>query len=685
MFIGEIQDSLQGLPGIGPKAIKDLEGLGVTKANQLLLHFPRDYEDHSVQRDLIQGVKEDLPVNCWGTVTSHEFFHHSGKRTLKIHFTDPSDNAGTLICFGRPFLANTYPVDRQFWIFGEFAYRFGELQSSSFQLSPYHGQPPKEFGRLHPLYPLGGSLTQNQLRRATAELLRSHPSVADDYPETWREEDQIPDLYSALKSLHFPKSWKELQKARQRFIHSELTHLQWALLTPKGEETTRSAKKLDLQTMEKAKKSLPFALTGAQEKVLAEILSDLSSTTPMTRLLQGDVGAGKTLVAFLSALPLIAAGCQVALMAPTELLARQHADKAAAFLEPLGIRVAYLTGNISSKSRPYLLESLAQGEIDFILGTHALFSQDVQFQKLAYVIVDEQQRFGVEQRMALEQKGDHPDFLLMSATPIPRTLALTAYGDLDVSILDEMPPGRTPVQTHLSYQHKSQKVQNFLHGELEKGHQVYWVFPLIQESSKSDLKDATSSFHHLQTIFPQYRIGLLHSKIEEEEKTRTMADFQAGKIQILVATSVVEVGVDVPKATCMVIEHAERFGLSALHQLRGRVGRRDLPSYCFLLFPEELSEEAKSRLKVMKETNDGFEIAEEDLKLRGPGELTGNRQSGFLRLRVADLHRDRPVLIKARERVKALISDSASSPEKELLTKLFAVCPPYGQDLILQV
>jgi ATP-dependent DNA helicase RecG len=597
MFLGEISTQLNELPGIGPKAMDDLKSLGIQQGSQLLLHFPRDYEDHSVQRDLIQAVKEDLPVNCWGTVTAHEHFHHSGKRTLKIHFTDSSENPGSLICFGRPFLAGTYPVGRQFWVFGEFTYRFGELQSSSFQLGPYQGVPPKDFGRLHPLYPLAGSLTQNQLRKAVAFLLRNLEDLQDDYPQSWRKEDGLPGLQEALKGLHFPKSREEVHMAKARFVHSELANLQWALLFPQGQKTTRPSRLLNGALMQQAKDSLSFSLTGAQEKVLKEVIRDLSSPRPMTRLLQGDVGSGKTLVAFLSALPLIQAGYQVALMAPTELLARQHAEKAAFLLEPLGVRVAYLTGNISSKTRPHLLDSLAQGDIDFILGTHALFSRDVIFQKLGYVIVDEQQRFGVKQRLAMEKKGKNPDFLLMSATPIPRTLALTAYGDLDVSVLDEMPPGRTPVQTHLSYQHKSQKVQDFLLGELEKGHQVYWVFPLIQESAKSDLKDATSSYQHLQSIFPHYRIGLLHSKLEDEEKTRTMAGFQKGEIQILVATSVVEVGVDVPKATCMVIEHAERFGLSALHQLRGRVGRRDLPSYCFLLFPEELSEEAKSRLR----------------------------------------------------------------------------------------
>jgi ATP-dependent DNA helicase RecG len=685
MFLGELAGSPLDLPGLGPKALKDLQGLGIGNTAQLLLHFPRDYEDHSVQRDLIQAVKEDLPVNCWGTVTAHEHFHHSGKRTLKIHFTDSLGNPGTLICFGRPFLASTYSLGRQFWVFGDFAYRFGELQSSSFQITPYQGTPPKEFGRLHPLYPLGGSLTQNQLRKAMAELLRQHKHLDEDYPESWQKADQLPSLFEALKGIHFPYHWEEMQQARRRFIHAELAQLQWALLRPQTGAYQRPKRVLPDKLMLAAQQRLPFALTKAQERVLTEVIADLQGPRPMTRLLQGDVGAGKTLVAFLSALALIEKGYQVALMAPTELLARQHADKAAALLEPLGVRVAYLTGNISSKTRPHLLESLRQGEIDFILGTHALFSQDVQFKNLAFVIVDEQQRFGVEQRLALEQKGDHPDFLLMSATPIPRTLALTAYGDLDVSVLDEMPPGRTPVQTHLSYQHNSQKVQDFLRAELAKGHQVYWVFPLIQESAKSDLKDATSSFHKLQSLFSGYKIGLLHSNLEEEEKTRTMAEFQRGVIQILVATSVVEVGVDVPKATCMVIEHAERFGLSALHQLRGRVGRRDLPSYCFLLFPQELSQEAKSRIKVMKETNDGFQIAEEDLKLRGPGELTGNRQSGFLKLRVADLSRDRDILLKVRDRVRGLLADQKPNPAKEVFQELFRVCPPYDQDLVLQV
>jgi ATP-dependent DNA helicase RecG len=426
---------------------------------------------------------------------------------------------------------------------------------------------------------------------------------------------------------------------------------------------------------------LPFTLTADQDHVLEEINQDLQQPVVMTRLLQGDVGSGKTLVAFLAALPCIEAGHQVAFMAPTELLAQQHAENAAIFLEPLGIRIAILTGTLRSEQRGLLLDSLARGEIDIAMGTHALFSSDVTFHSLGLVIVDEQHRFGVVQRLSLVEKGDLPDLLLMTATPIPRTMALTVFGDLDISTIKTLPPGRKPVETHLAREGNEEKVYRWIEKEIRKGRQAYFVYPLIRQSDKMELKNAEDMFHDLDTnIFPEFSLGLIHSQLPEQEKEETMGKFVSGSLDILVSTSVVEVGVDVPNATCMVIEHAERFGLAALHQLRGRVGRSSYQSYAFLVFSESLTETGKKRLMVMKECNDGFVIAEEDLKMRGPGEITGTRQSGDYGFRIADPAADETILLQAREEARNRLQEdrALSTPDNKVIRRVLTQCPPFS-------
>jgi ATP-dependent DNA helicase RecG len=427
----------------------------------------------------------------------------------------------------------------------------------------------------------------------------------------------------------------------------------------------------------------------------------------MARLLQGDVGSGKTLVSFLAALRAVEAGGQAALLAPTELLARQHAETAAALLEPLGLRPAFLTGNLKAAGRKALLRALSEGEIDLVVGTHALFSADVVYRRLRLVVVDEQHRFGVIQRSAIMAKGlssrqpwGTPDLLMMSATPIPRTLALTVFGDLDVSVIRDLPPGRKPVKTHLARESNEGKVYDFVEKELAAGHQAYFVYPLIEAGERGDLKDLVSMAERLGSrIFPRYPLGLIHSRLEEEEKRKTMEAFRRGDIRILAATSVVEVGVDVPNATCMVIEQAERFGLSALHQLRGRVGRGPDQAYCFLVYSDGtggsegaeqtagegsrkggLTEDAKIRLRVMLEHSDGFVIAEEDLKLRGPGQIAGLEQSGYLSLGIADPVRDAEELEKARADAFAILEGDSGllAPEHQRIAGVLQRAPPFS-------
>jgi ATP-dependent DNA helicase RecG len=393
---------------------------------------------------------------------------------------------------------------------------------------------------------------------------------------------------------------------------------------------------------------LPFSLTAGQKSAIADINNDIDGGGSMARLLQGDVGSGKTLVSFLAALYVAEQGGQTAIMAPTELLARQHAENAARLLEPLGVRPAFLTGNLRASGRSALLKNLEGGEIDMVIGTHALFSRDVAYNDLKLVVVDEQHRFGVLQRQTIMAKGDKPHLLMMSATPIPRTLTLTVFGDMETSVIKDLPLGRKIVKTHLAKQSNELKVYDFIRNELALGRQAYFVYPLIEADANNNLKNAEYMAEHLAGIFPEYSCALIHSKLDEDDKRRTMERFRDGETKILVATSVVEVGVDVPNATCMVIEHAERFGLSALHQLRGRVGRGAEQSYCFLVYSDELTEDGKVRLKVMFENTDGFVIAEEDLKLRGPGQIIGTEQSGYFALGIADIVRDSAKLDKAR-------------------------------------
>jgi ATP-dependent DNA helicase RecG len=456
---------------------------------------------------------------------------------------------------------------------------------------------------------------------------------------------------------------------------------------------------------------LPFKLTPGQLKAAGEINRDMESPSPMARLLQGDVGSGKTLVAFLACLGAVekknsGEKGQAVIMAPTELLARQHAENAAKILEPLGLRIAFLTGNVRAKGRAHLLKALASGDVDIACGTHALFSRDVVYKNLRLAVIDEQHRFGVTQRQAIMVKGPEggpvPSLLMMSATPIPRTLALTVFGDLDVSVISDMPPGREPVETHLAKESNAEKVYNFVRKELAAGRQAYFVYPLIEASEERDLKDAQSMFRRLaETVFPEFKAALIHSRIDEETKRGVMEAFRTGSIKILVATSVVEVGVDVPNAACMVIEHAERFGLSALHQLRGRVGRGGGKSYCFLIYsdqkvpekyfglnPEDLSEEERSRegrrLMVMLENTDGFVIAEKDLQFRGPGQITGFAQSGYFTLGLADPVRDAEALERARSDAFAMLENDPhlQKDEYRCVAEALKRSPPFS-DVIL--
>ena len=668
MLIGEIQTPVSNLYGAGKTTIEQLNRLGIATVGDLLRFWPRAWEDRSRYNTLSEWNafhKLNVPV----TIMDQQWFGYGRMKTLKLVISDSEGVRGELACFNRPFLEKAFPKGTKALVYGSFSVKYGAIQSSSFDIEKYDTAER----RILPVYPLTQGLTQTKLRKLIEQALNSYARGIDsELPADVLNKYGYPDKRAVLFAMHRPASLEEAEAARTALIFAEFFLYEAAVgmralerrgvlpRTPVRDDasagTAQSAGALQYAYSPLQKEllsRLPFTLTGDQQAVTAEINADIDGTAPAARLIQGDVGSGKTLVAFLACVKVIEGGGQAALMAPTELLARQHADTAAKLLEPLGIRLAFLTGNLKAAGRSQLLQQLAAGNIDLIIGTHALFSAQTLYKNLRMVVIDEQHRFGVLQRSAIIQKGidsgkKAPHFLMMSATPIPRTLALSMFGDLDISVIKTMPPGRKPVITYVASESKAEKVYYFIGQDILAGKQAYFVYPIIEDSDTFNLKSAEDMFAELTRDFPHHRLALIHSKVPEEEARTIMQEFRSGAIHILVATSVIEVGVDVPNATCMVIEHADRFGLSALHQLRGRIGRGSDQSYCFLLYGKNITETGMARLKVMASTTDGFVIAEEDLKLRGPGDIGGVEQSGYCGFELADPIRDFALLEKAR-------------------------------------
>lgn len=658
MFLHELRQPVATLRGAGPSIAAKLGRLGIATIADLLTHYPRDYEDRS-QFVPFSRFAENSAVHTVAVVTSHEWFGFGRMKTLKVLVRDESSEA-CLICFNRPFLEKTLPVGARIVVHGKFQFRYGEIQSSAFDAETLEEGKTPETG-LVPLYPLTEGLVQGVVRRLMKSALTMYGGRVEDEidAEVTVRRGLLPKA-RALETIHFPKSIGEREAARKTLAYEELFNFQLGIaLRIKARQAQVLPRKSSTGVLAKRLlERLPFDLTKDQENALSEIVADMNAPHPMARLLQGDVGSGKTIVALLAALHTVERGGQAAIMAPTELLARQHAATAARLIEPLGVRLAFLSGNVDDSARPPLLSALKEGAIDIVIGTHALFSADVTYKSLQFVVIDEQHKFGVMQRIALYRKGDIPDTLMMTATPIPRSLALTLFGDLAVSSIKSLPPGRKPVKTHLAKQGNESKVYEFVRHLLAEGRQAYFVYPIIGESDKASLKNAEDMAELLSTkIYPEYSVSLLHSKLKEEKKRKIMDDFVGGATSILVATTVVEVGVDVPNAAAMVIEHAERFGLSALHQLRGRIGRSEHQSYCFLVYSSDISEDAVQRLKALYSTADGFALAEEDLKIRGPGELLGRAQSGSLRLLIANPLLDFDLLKEARADAFAIVKN----------------------------
>ncbi len=670
MFVREWNKSVSSLRGVGKQLTAGYSNLGIFTYSDLLLFAPRTYEDRTHILPLGR-LEEGGVANTLVEVVSHSYFGHGRKRTLKVTVADISnegDGRAALLCFGRNFLERVLRVGSHFYLYGSFQLNRYEWQSSQFEMLPLQddGSMPNNFGRLIPIYPLSGALSQRIIRRDVAAILAEAGKFKEELPAEIVTHHNLLPINQALRALHQPQNREEADQGHRTFAFIELFYLFLLNRRGKGEVKRDQSQPYPLSPLQKRLiESLPFELTQDQERVLSEICYDLKESEAMNRLLQGDVGSGKTLMAWISALQVIETGKQVAFMAPTELLARQHAEMAGEWLAPLGVRLAFLTGSVKGKGRKLLLEALKGGEVDIIIGTHALFSSEVEFANLSYIIIDEQQRFGVVQRLSLLEKGRIPDVLMMTATPIPRTLALTVYGDLNISTIKMMPLGRKPVTTYLVANESRQRMYQAIGVEFSRGHQAYFVYPRIDDQGESNLRDTESMFKYLTSeVYPGIPAALIHSRLPEEEKVSILSDFREKKISYLVSTSVVEVGIDIPNATCMVVEHADRFGLSALHQLRGRVGRSSIQSYCFLVYDDNLSEDGRKRLMVMKESNDGFYIAEQDLLIRGPGEVAGTRQSGFLKLRFASLTANFPLIEEVKRRV-----DSILLTDKDLLVR----------------
>ncbi len=661
-----LQKPLQYLKGVGPKRAELLSRLGLFTVRDLLYYLPRDYQDRS-QVVPIRDVKFGSTATVKGTVLDvclkPTWRPGRGRKALLEVMVADQTGTITAVWFNMPFLKEKFQKGQEVLLHGKIhSYRHLQIINPEFEF-PGKGESALCTGRIVPVYPLTEGIGQGYLRRLTGRALEECVPYLN--ASTRLRRGVIPPLVQKLRHLmpiqeavreaHFPTSMESTRLARKRLIYEELFLLQVAMALRRSRVklekgyTFRVGPNVDTHI----RRLFPFKLTGAQERVVGDIRRDMESPRPMNRLLQGDVGSGKTVVALYAMLAAVANGFQTALMAPTEILVEQHYRTLRRYLSHAKVRIALFVGG--SPARKDNLEALAEGKVDIAVGTHALISTDVRFKKLGLVVVDEQHKFGVLQRAELRLKGHRegyrPDVLVMTATPIPRSLSLTLFGDLDVSIIDEMPPGRVPVKTLWVSKNRDispPRAYEFLHYRLREGRQVYVVYPIIEESEKLDLRSAKEGAKRFQEGFPEFKVELLHGRMSSAEKERIMQKFVSKQIDILVSTVVIEVGIDVPNATVMVIEHAERFGLAQLHQLRGRIGRGAEQSYC-LLFVGRASPEAKKRLEVFTSTNDGFVIAEEDLKLRGPGEFFGTRQHGLPDLRVADLVRDLPLLVQARE------------------------------------
>ncbi len=679
-----LADSVTSLKGVGAKRAQTLAKLNIKTIGDLLNFFPRKYEDRRAV-SLIMKAPFDEDVLLEVTVVSSGIQAPTFMKKVPLKVIC-EDSTGTveLVFFNAKYLRGFFREGRRLTLFGKLSYNAGRRQ----MVHPeFHITGDKDDIRgLIPVYPLTEGISQLNMRAIMLQAKECIGQLTEWLPAWVVEKNKLCPLSYAVGNLHFTSEERKILEARYRLIFEELLVLQTGLLyIRQGKKNNRSGVKINGKyDVAEFIASLPFSLTEAQERAYEEIERDLESYIPMNRLLQGDVGSGKTIVAEMAMLKTAKNGYQACMMAPTELLAKQHFDNIRRDLEPFRIVCAQLKGNMKTKDREALKEALRDGRIDVLVGTHAIIQPDIEFRNLGLVITDEQHRFGVNQRELLESKGKAPNVLVMTATPIPRTLSVIMFGDLDTSVIDSLPKGRLPIKTFLRYGESRKKIYDFVEAKVKEGRQAYVIAPLIDESETLELKSAVQLYEELKAKYRGVRFGLLHGAMKQSEKDEIMLHFKEGRLDVLVSTVVIEVGIDVPNACVMVIENCERFGLSQLHQLRGRVGRGKLQSYCILISGSK-SELAEKRNRILERTGDGFEIAEEDLKLRGPGEIFGTRQHGLPELNVADLLKNAEVLVSVKATAERLIADDPTLEELENIELKERVKRMFGDNISLKL
>lgn len=648
---------LTEIKGIGEKKAELFAKIGIADTSDLLYYFPRGYEDRTKIVPLCEA-----PLNENACIRARVFSRVKETRIRKnlniysMIINDESD-AMSVIWYNNRFVKGAFSEGDEYIFYGKITLNRGKREI----INPVYEKAGKErlAGKIVPIYPLCEGLTQNILRNAVESVLAENMLIPDYIPSNIRSGCNLCELNFALKNIHFPETSESYEAARRRFVFEELFTLRLALMLKKGENLVRSRTPYKNSEYMEFVDSLPFKLTAAQNRVVAEIAEDMASTTAMSRLVQGDVGSGKTAVAAVAMYITVKNSFQAVMMAPTEILAKQHYESLSAIFEPFGIKTVLLTS--STKEKKKTRDKIKNGDADIIIGTHALLQKNVEFSNLALAVTDEQHRFGVAQRGTIIEKGENVNVLVMTATPIPRTLALILYGDLNISVLDELPPGRKPVKTYAVGENMRERIYNFLEKNVKEGMQAYVVCPLVAETEKSDLENAESLSVQLAKAYPELKIGLVHGKMKSAEKEKVMTSFAEGSTDVLVSTTVIEVGVNVPNSNIMIIENAERFGLSQLHQLRGRVGRGKQQAHCILVAHGK-NDVTKMRMKTMCESNDGFYIAEQDLKIRGPGDFFGTRQHGLPELKIANLFEDGELLQLAQNAANDLL---AADPKLE--------------------
>ena len=661
----DLNKDVKYIKGVGPSRVQLLNRVGIFTLKDLITYFPRDYEDRSKPKEIYQCVDGEEALIEAFVVSRITQIRLKRNTMYKLVVRDETATC-TITWFNQSYLKNMFKVGNKYKFYGKVSVKGSKLEMTS----PVFEEEGKKnnTGKIIPIYPLTYNLSQNVIRKIIENGLKEiDGSLPETLPEYLLKEYNLLGIDKAIKKIHFPDELSEYNIARKRFVFEELLAMQLALLElknnyssdMKGIKFSKDAKMSDIIN------TLPFNLTKAQLRVLEEIDNDMESEKPMNRLLQGDVGSGKTVVALIAAYKAVKSGYQAAIMAPTAILAQQHLESFKELLAKTGIKCELLISSITKKKKEELKERLANGEIDILIGTHAMLEENVVFKNLGLVVTDEQHRFGVKQRTTIVEKGNHPDVIVMTATPIPRTLALILYGDLDISIIDELPPNRKQIETYAVRKTLSDRVNNFIKEQIKEGRQAYVVCPLVEENEEMDLKSVEALYkEYKEEVFADFNVAYLHGKMKAKEKDEIMNDFKDGKIDILISTTVIEVGVNVPNSSIMVVENAERFGLAQLHQLRGRVGRGEYQSYCILKY-EGNSETIRERMKVMVDTNDGFVISEKDLELRGSGDFFGTEQHGLPAFKVANLFTDMPILKSVQSLAIKILSEDPKLEKEE--------------------